>query len=1455
MSTQTINIAVVDGKKIVEATTAEPGQTGKAVRVKAVANGKYILAESESGVAPENITVRREGQDLHVALEGTDPSQPEIIIEGFFDAPGQLVGVAENGTYYPYVSSGAEGEAAFLMNDTQAPLVLGSEGLTGFGDGLYAADGMDFGWLWPLLLGLGGLGLLGVALADRNDDDKGGSADGGATVSLPELGSVEDNVGAKKGPIDNGGTTDDNRPTISGEGTPGNTIKIIVDDKLIGEVEVGEDGKWTFEPDVPLEDGKHEIVLIEKDPEGNESKPSDPHEIIVDTTAPGRATIDGATDDVGVITGEITNGGVTDDAQPAIRGTAEPGTTVIIYDDGKEIGRAPVDESGNWVFIPNPPLAEGTHNLTVAAEDDAGNIGLPSDTFTLEVDLTPPVKPGTGGSGGIDFILDDVGADQGDIGNGGTTDDARPELGGGSQNPGDTVLVYDNGTLIGSAQVAPDGSWRFPVTGGGLPNGEHRFTIIAQDPAGNQSAPSDEYVIIIDDTTPPGRPTIDGATDDHGVITGEITNGGVTDDAQPAVRGTAEPGSTVIIYDDGKEIGRVPVDDSGNWVFTPSPPLAEGPHNLTVTAEDAAGNVSVPSDTFTFDVDLTPPVKPGTGGSGGIDFILDDVGADQGVIGNGGRTDDAQPELGGGSQTPGDTVLVYDNGTLIGSVQVAPDGSWRFPVTGSLPDGEHRFTIIAQDPAGNQSAPSDEYVINVGDTTAPGRPTIDGATDDYGVITGEIANGGVTDDAQPAVRGTAEPGSTVIIYNGGTEIGRAPVDGSGNWVFTPSPPLAEGTYNLTAVAEDAAGNVSVPSDTFTFEVDLTAPVKPGTGGSGGIDFILDDVGADQGDIGNGGYTDDPLPELGGGSQAPGDTVLVYDNGALIGSAQVAPDGSWRFPVTGSLTEGEHRFTIIAQDPAGNQSAPSDEFVITTDYTTPAPPVITQLDDDQGRIQDPVLDGGVTDDTRPVVRGTTEAGTRLYIEYQQAGGTWSSPVEVTVNPDGSWSWTPPADLAEGDWSFRTQAVDRAGHTSAYSDEFTVEVDTTPPKAATSFSVSGDVVTVAFDNTDAAEGDVIEILAGGTPYKYTLTAADIAAGQADITAPGATMDNISVGLMDRAGNTGNHLVQVAKPATEDFDSRSPAQMGAGTYDLGLLNLTLPPSLIPTDQGILRGGVNYYGYVPPAGQNGLGINRIGAGETASFDLKGKNAENLKISMGNVHDAADINFYDQTGTKIFSQPLSRNVSGADDYDITMPAGMSFTKFVIVTSTGDFLWVDNIELSGGDIGYQFEEVPAPVTLSSFSSLADYEGTEGADVINISDVNVSDTTLSPFDAGTGRDELNLTGAGQILDLAALNGKMKSVEIINLTGSGDNTLKLSLNDVLASGEADLFFDSETDAKQMMIRGNEGDVVDLQGLSGSDQPGSWNGLGQVTVEGVTYDVYRHASDEAELLIQQGVQTNLM
>ncbi|MGF6608951.1 hypothetical protein OKW45_003873 [Paraburkholderia sp. WSM4175] len=131
-----------------------------------------------------------------------------------------------------------------------------------------------------------------------------------------------------------------------------------------------------------------------------------------------------------------------------------------------------------------------------------------------------------------------------------------------------------------------------------------------------------------------------------------------------------------------------------------------------------------------------------------------------------------------------------------------------------------------------------------------------------------------------------------------------------------------------------------------------------------------------------------------------------------------------------------------------------------------------------------------------------------------------------------------------------------------------------------------------------------------------------------------------------------------------------------------------------------------------------------------------------------------------------------------------------------------------------------------------------------------------FDGEGGIDTLKLSGAGLTLDLLnEHHGKLSSIEVFDITGTGNNTLRLSLGDVLDLGGKDLFVaDGRT---QVMVKGNAGDKVDLSDLlpDGGDV-GNWmQQSGTTTVGGVAYDVFYHSGLNAELLVQHGVDTTLL
>ncbi|MCE9672079.1 DUF4215 domain-containing protein [Myxococcus stipitatus] len=331
-----------------------------------------------------------------------------------------------------------------------------------------------------------------------------------------------------------GGTSD---PTIGGNGTPGATIQVYVDGGTTPACTavVDANGHWTCSlGDIP--EGPHDVVLTTT-------------VIGVTETAPEVSiVIDRAPPTTPVITGPV-SGSVLSTRTPPISGTADPGATVTVSENGAVLCTAVADATGHWTCTPSSPLSEGPHEVVAVATNDFGTQSTPSTAVPFTVDVTAPVAP----------VI--TGPAPGSLLNTNTPDIS------GTGTPGTTVAVREGGTLVCTATVQDDGRWSCaPATP--LADGTHTVTATATDAAGNVSPRSNEDTFRLDtvapDTSfsrsPPARSDVDEA---------------------PFAYSATEQGVTYECSLDGRPFG--PCQDTYN--------VSRGEHVLRVRATDEAGNV------------------------------------------------------------------------------------------------------------------------------------------------------------------------------------------------------------------------------------------------------------------------------------------------------------------------------------------------------------------------------------------------------------------------------------------------------------------------------------------------------------------------------------------------------------------------------------------------------------------------------------------------------------------------------------------------------------------------------------------------------------------------------------------------------------------------------------------------------------------------------------------------
>ncbi|WP_249039679.1 Ig-like domain-containing protein, partial [Archangium gephyra] len=244
------------------------------------------------------------------------------------------------------------------------------------------------------------------------------------------------------------------------------------------------------------------------------------------------------------------------------------------------------------------------------------------------------------------------------------------------------------------------------------------------------------------------------------------------------------------------------------------------------------------------------------------------------------------------------TVRVWLDGAMAGTTETAEDGKWMIELTTPLTSGNHQVTAIATDAVANVSPSSEPRNFTV-DMDAPEMPKVTAP-----------AEGAFVNNPRPAIRGTAELGSTVTVWLDGAMAGTTTrTDPQGNWSFTPSTALTEGRHQAQATAMDEAGNVSPQSEPSDFTVDTEAPAPPR-------------VTAPE----DGSFISNPKPTLGGLAEA-GSTVTVWLDGKEIPGTDIVVDeeGNWSFVLTTALGPGHHEVKARATDAIGNISQLSEEY--------------------------------------------------------------------------------------------------------------------------------------------------------------------------------------------------------------------------------------------------------------------------------------------------------------------------------------------------------------------------------------------------------------------------------------------------------------------------------------------------------------------------------------------------
>ncbi|MDR0781208.1 MAG: Ig-like domain-containing protein [Pseudomonadales bacterium] len=767
------------------------------------------------------------------------------------------------------------------------------------------------------------------------------------------------------------------------------------------------------------------VSLVLTDLAGNNSETvtgitvSTPGAVIPVAAPTQTVTITGVFASDGAHPGNVPNNGIADDRDLSLSGilsrALNPGQAVLIYDNNTLIDTATVIGT-NWTsqYL---LFAEGDHVYTARVVNLTGGQGALSNTYVVHIVLDTPV---------IDTVIDNYAPVLGVVSNGGFTNDPKVVISG-HGTAGSTLNLYDNGALVGSTIVDASGHWEM-LPPSNLFEGVHSFTaayIVAI--TGLIGASSSAYTVTLD-ITPPSAPLITSITDASAT---PVLAGGTAGSSTITLKGVAEAGAVIAIHDGNTLLTPatiVTADAGGNWTYT-TPVLLDGEHNLSVTAVDAAGNVSAPSYGIALGINTSPIDAPI------IYAITDDVGPVQGSFLNGGVTDDTTPTLHGTGAYPSGSVRIFNGAAVLGTVTADADGNWSY--TPTLNNHQSVTLSAANVVNGVEGKHSGSWTLTV-DTDAPAAPAITQVFDNVLDIFGNVPNGGITNDAQPTVSGTnAVPNSTVNLYDTvagvTTLIGSASADGSGKWAINVTNTLFDGLHSLSVKATSLAGVEGAASPGYTFTIATILPPTPS--------FTM---GPDTGLFTNDGITKAAVQTLNGssGSTAGNATITIYDGLIRLGTTTANTDGSWSF-ATKALTDGEHHLYATATNTAGNISERSEVHSITLDTVAPVVSignlvVNTYLPNAQTQPQSARLASGgyVTTWTSAYQDGS---GLGVYMQrFDQAGNKVGAEMRVNTYTLSDQSASSVAGLADGSFVVTWQsALQDGGGLGVYMQRFAAD----------------------------------------------------------------------------------------------------------------------------------------------------------------------------------------------------------------------------------------------------------------------------------------------------------------------------------------------------------------------------------------------------------------------------------
>ncbi|MER1436452.1 Ig-like domain-containing protein [Enterobacter hormaechei] len=834
---------------------------------------------------------------------------------------------------------------------------------------------------------------------------------------------------------------------------------------------VGSDGSWFVTLPASevqtLANGEHTLTVNVSDKAGNGS--SITADFTVDTAAPVVTINTVAGDDI-LNTSEQ---GQAQIISGQANGAAE-GDVVTVTVGGKTFTGV-VQADGTWsVGVPASvigALGEGSHSISVAVTDAAGNTG--SVTHGITLSGNPP-----------EFTLDPISQDN--VLN--AQEAMQPlSLSGTSNLPnGSAVTVTLNN--VNYQTTVENGRWSVQVPVSDvldLANTLYTVSVSGTDSVGNSG--SAEANLLVDTVLPQ-------------VIVNTFAGDNLVNNAEAAVDQTlsgrvtgAAAGDTVSVTVGGKSYTATVGSDLKWSVTIPSADLqAFGDGDLTFSASvtNAHGNTGTGERDININAEL-PGLRVNTISG---DDVINAIEQQQDLAVTGSST-----HLAEGTQI----TVTINNVEYVTTVNAS--GSWQIGVPAAdlqaWTAGGITVSVSAEDAWGNTVAAEHPIELDLNAVAV----TIDTVTTDD-MLNAAEKGADVTLSGQTQ---GVEAGQTVVVKFADQTF-TAQVQQDGSWHLTvpasAMETLIDGRAQVSVSVTNVNGNSADASRVVI--VDTQPPAIT-------LDNLTDD------NIINAAEAQQDLVLSGNSTAETGQTVTVTLNGKSY-QTTVQADGRWQLNVpaadVGALTDGNVTVTATVSDVAGNSS--SADRVGLVDATVPQVTINDFVNDTNtvnqlAHAQAQILSGSVTG---------AAAGDLVTITINNVDYT------TVVDAAGNWSLGLPASviqgLTDGTWTINVSVTDRSGNTGSSSVD--VVVNTVTPVIGINTLAADDVINAAEKGEDLLlsgtsnqpEGTTITVNLNGINY----TATTDASGNWSVTVPASAVSalgeanyTVTASVTDNVGNS--------------------------------------------------------------------------------------------------------------------------------------------------------------------------------------------------------------------------------------------------------------------------------------------------------------------------------------------------